>query len=97
MAIGGLRKLREQGLRVPDDVSVAGFDDVDAGRFCEVPLTTARFDIRQLGDTAVRQVIEYLEKDDDTAGRLASETVLEPTLVVRQSTGPVSRPGRSRR
>lgn len=89
MAVGGLRKLREQGLRVPQDVSVTGFDDVDWARFCEVPLTTARFPVRELGEMAVQKMLQCLESESDASGRSPScDIIVKPELVVRESTGP---------
>ncbi len=95
MAIGGLRKLREHGLRVPQDVSVTGFDDVDWARFCEVPLTTARFPTQRLGEMAVRELLEHIERGPESGGDgLLRATVLDPELVVRESTGPAPVSGR---
>lgn len=91
MAIGGLRMLRERGLRVPQDVSVTGFDDVEWARFCEVPLTTARFAIQQLGEIAVREIVDYLALAGHTADVVFCDISLSPTLVPRQST---AAPGR---
>ncbi|MGB9624337.1 MAG: LacI family DNA-binding transcriptional regulator [Phycisphaerae bacterium] len=89
MAIGGLRKLRERGLRVPEDVSVTGFDDVELARFCEVPLTTARFQTRRLGEMAVREMIASIERGPEPArGAGLRSIVLRPELIVRESTGP---------
>ncbi len=89
MAIGGLRKLRERGIRVPEDVSVTGFDDTEWAQFCEVPLTTARFPTRQLGEMAVREIVEHLTAGDRTQDEAFCDLALRPTLVTRQSTGPV--------
>ena len=88
MATGGLRKLRERGLRVPEDVSVTGFDDVDLARFCEVPLTTARFPMRQIGEMAVRELVDQLAQSDRLDGTPPLDVALRPELVRRQSTGP---------
>jgi DNA-binding LacI/PurR family transcriptional regulator len=88
MAIGGVRKLRERGVRVPEDVSVAGLDDVDLARFCEVPLTTARFPMRKIGELAVGELIARLESSREAAELPSpSRRVLPAELVVRRSTG----------
>jgi LacI family transcriptional regulator len=82
MAVGCLLALRETGLRVPQDVALAGFDDVPLARLVEPALTTARVDIADVGRRALGRLAESLE-----SGVLdgAAETV-RPTLVVRRST-----------
>lgn len=82
MAVGCLLALREAGLRVPQDVALAGFDDIPLARLVEPALTTARVDIADVGRRALIRLAESLE-----SGVLdgASETV-RPTLVVRRST-----------
>ena len=83
MAIGATRGAREHGLRVPDDLSVIGFDDIDLAAYLDPPLTTVRQPIREKGSTAVRLLIEAI------AGRSQPEHVsLETRLVVRNSAGP---------
>ncbi len=57
MAIGALRALRERGLRVPDDVAVAGFDDIEEGQFSAPPLTTIRPDKDAIARTAVARLV----------------------------------------
>jgi DNA-binding LacI/PurR family transcriptional regulator len=81
VAVGALRALREAGLRVPDDVSVAGFDDIALAPFVEPPLTTVRLPARALGVAAGRALVERL------AGRMPVDRHLLATeLVVRAST-----------
>lgn len=85
MAIGILRALHEHGLRVPDDVSVIGFDDVNLCRYTEPPLTTIRQDREVMGRSAVSLLINMIE------GTSVAAPVIVPTsLIVRASTGPVS-------
>ncbi|MGQ9650780.1 MAG: LacI family DNA-binding transcriptional regulator [Phycisphaerae bacterium] len=88
MAVGGLRMFRERGIRVPDDVSVTGFDDIELARYCEIPLTTAAFPIRQLGEMAIRELVSLLGRSDRGGEQPTVDVALRPTLVVRQSTGP---------
>lgn len=81
VAFGALRALREAGRRVPDDVSVVGFDDVPLARHFDPPLTTVRLPARGLGAAAGRALIDRL------AGRPVTNRTLLPTeLVVREST-----------
>ena len=60
MAMGALRALREAGRRVPEDVSVVGFDDIPEAAFSQPPLTTIRQDFAALGREAVRLVVGAL-------------------------------------
>jgi DNA-binding LacI/PurR family transcriptional regulator len=82
VAFGALRAIREAGRRVPDDVSIVGFDDVPLARHFDPPLTTVRLPARDLGAAAGRALIDRM------AGRPVSDRTLLPTeLVVRESTG----------
>ena len=91
MALGLVHGLALAGRRVPEDVSVVGFDDVaDAAHYLP-PLTTVRQDFQALGLHAVTTLLDLIE---DTAGpkqRAGSEIVLSPELVVRGSTAPPAR------
>jgi DNA-binding LacI/PurR family transcriptional regulator len=80
MAEGALRALRRAGRRVPDDVAVVGFDDMDFARYTEPPLTTVRQPITDIGRTVARQVLRLV------AGEAIERVVVLPTeLVVRES------------
>lgn len=81
-AIGAMLTLREAGLRVPEDVSVVGFDDIHDAAYQSPGLTTVRQPVHQMGSMAARLLLERLGGSSD-----APETVkVEPELVVRQST-----------
>jgi DNA-binding LacI/PurR family transcriptional regulator len=84
MALGVLRALHERGRRVPEDVSVIGFDDVPEAAYFPPPLTT----VRQHFETVGRRSLALLV--DRIAGRAAGrqDVVVEPELIVRQSTAP---------
>src|SRR6185503_5446725 len=88
MAIGAMRAAREQGLRIPDDLSVVGFDDIDLAAHVDPPLTTVHQPIRQKGADAVRLLLAEVEQRE--ANR-PEHLRLETRLIVRGSTGPVSR------
>jgi DNA-binding LacI/PurR family transcriptional regulator len=84
VAIGVIRALYEQGLRVPEDVSVTGFDDVVLAGYTTPPLTTVHQDHVLLGRGAVARLRGLIE------GTSAPLPLVAPTqLVIRQSTGPV--------
>jgi LacI family transcriptional regulator, repressor for deo operon, udp, cdd, tsx, nupC, and nupG len=78
-----LSVLWERGLRVPDDVAVAGFDDLDGARYAVPPLTTVAFDLRSYTTTA----LDLLSDRIDDPRRPARQIVFPHTLVVRASTG----------
>ncbi len=92
MAMGALSALRELGLRVPEDVAVAGFDDIPLARFLDPPLSSVHVDISALGErAALRLLAAVREKERHRRG----EETLPTTLVIRRSCGaaaPLSRP-----
>lgn len=83
-AIGAIRALEDAGLRVPDDVSVLGFDDIYAAAFHKPALTTIRQPLFEMGSRAARTLLKMLKGEAD----LNEPKVLtvEPTLIVRDST-----------
>lgn len=88
-AIGAIRALEEDGFRVPEDVSVMGFDDIYGAAFHNPALTTMRQPLFEMGRLAAKTVLQELAGERNGN----SETVLnvEPTLIVRQSTARVSK------
>lgn len=82
MALGVYEAVRQMGLRVPDDVSVVGFDDLPEVRWCSPPLTTVRQPLAEMGLLAARTVLRLAagEKLESPRVELATE------LVVRNST-----------
>lgn len=84
MALGAIREARSRGLRVPDDVSVVGYDDSPLIAFTDPPLTTVRQPVQAMAVAAVRALID--EINGHAAPR--SEYVFRPELVVRGSTAP---------
>ena len=90
-AIGAIRALRQAGLRVPEDVSVVGFDDIQSAAFQNPGLTTVRQPLRKMGEIAAQTVLRRIASPKTTSG--PKRIVVEPELVVRESTSPV--PARS--
>jgi LacI family transcriptional regulator len=84
MALGALLALTETGLRVPQDVSVVGFDDAPECSYYIPPLTTVRQDFDEVGRQAMRMLAQQI------AGEALDQRVLTlaPSLVVRSSTAP---------
>ncbi len=86
MAIGILRALTEQGLRVPEDVSLIGFDDIDFCQYTVPPLTTVRQDRVAMGRGAVERLVALIEEAEEV-----SPLVLPTQLIIRKSTAPVGK------
>jgi LacI family transcriptional regulator len=87
-AIGAIWAFREAGLRVPEDVSVVGFDDIPGAASANPSLTTVRQPLSRMGQIAAQTVIERIEQN----GSYVPEIAIEPEFVVRESSGPA--PGR---
>lgn len=87
-AIGAIRSLLEVGCRVPEDVSVLGFDDIYAAEFHNPALTTIRQPLFEMGSFAAQTLLEKLTKETD--GNDIETLTVEPELIVRQSTAKVS-------
>lgn len=86
-AIGAIRAIEETGLRVPDDVSVLGFDDIYAAAFHNPALTTIRQPLFEMGRLAAETLLEMLRDGfDPKAARILT---VEPDLIVRKSTAAV--------
>jgi LacI family transcriptional regulator len=84
LAIGVLQALTLMGrLRVPDDIALVGYDDIDFARSAVVPLTSIRQPTRAIGTTAIDLLIEAAE---DPANHEAEHVVFQPELVTRAST-----------
>jgi LacI family transcriptional regulator len=83
-AIGAIWAFQEAGLRVPDDVSVVGFDDIPSAAFNSPGLTTVRQPLQRMGQIAAKTVIDLIEG----RGVYVTEIAIDPEFVVRASTGP---------
>ena len=85
MALGVLRALKEQNLRVPQDVSVTGFDNIKLSEFCSPLLTTLHIPREIIGQL----IFDILAPDSAKPATNAREIVIHPDFLVRDSTGPV--------
>jgi GntR family transcriptional regulator of arabinose operon len=81
LAINLLRFCRQQGIRVPEDISIVGIDDSKYSSICEVPLTTVRHPHQVLGEAAAKMLIEQM----NSASLRQEDTIFVPDLVVRDS------------
>ncbi len=83
-AIGAMRAFQESGLRIPQDISVVGFDDIPVAVYYYPSLTTLRQPLVAMGELAARTLVERIEGKKDSPAEIA----VEGELVVRESTGP---------
>ena len=81
IAIGAMRALRERGLRIPEDVAVAGFDDIPTASFASPPLTTVHQDTKAAAMLLVESLLAIIH------GEQVPSHAIPPSLVVRRSTG----------
>lgn len=85
-ALGAIRALREAGKRIPEDVSVIGFDDIQSAAYQSPGLTTIRQPLREMGMTAAATLVRRIGADKKAD--YPHNIVVEPELIVRGSTAP---------
>jgi len=83
-AIGAIRALREAGRRIPEDVSVVGFDDIQSAAFQNPGLTTVRQPLRQMGVIAAETLLRRINASPNSP--YPKSITIEPELIVRAST-----------
>ena len=83
-AIGSIWAFHEAGLRIPEDISVVGFDDIPGAAYANPGLTTVRQPLVRMGQIAAQTVVDLIEG----RGEWVPEIAIEPEFVVRESTGP---------
>ena len=89
IAFGAIQALKEMGYRVPEDVSVIGFDDINLARFSSPPLTTVRQDTYQKGRIAAETLLAMMLNKDKASPK---QILLDTKLVIRNSTAPANHP-----
>jgi DNA-binding LacI/PurR family transcriptional regulator len=82
-AMAAIKVFQDAGLRVPEDVSVVGFDDIQAAGFTTPALTTVRQPLEKMGEIAASTILDRIEG----RGEYVAEIAIEPMFVARQSTG----------
>src|SRR6266516_4089291 len=85
-AIGSIWAIHEAGLRVPEDVSVVGFDDIPGAAYANPGLTTVRQPLVKMGQIAAQTVVDFIEG----RGEYVPASAIEPEFLIRQSTGPAA-------
>lgn len=83
IALGVLQEMTRNHIRVPEDISIVGYDDIEFAAAAAVPLTSVRQPRQQLGRTAARLLLDEAAADDS---HQHSQVIFEPELVVRNST-----------
>lgn len=86
VAMGVLRALHELGIRVPEEVSVIGFDDIPMAAYLSIPLTSVRVPKREMGARAAALLLELIEAHDRDEQLSPRHIVLEATLIERATT-----------
>ena len=84
-AIGSIWAIKEMGLRVPEDISVVGFDDIPGAAYANPGLTTVRQPLMRMGQIAAQTIVDQIEG----RAEYVPEIAIEPEFVVRASTGAV--------
>jgi LacI family transcriptional regulator len=93
-AIGAIRAIRDQGMRVPEDISVVGFDDIQSAAFQNPSITTIRQPLHEMGTIAARILLQRVRGESAVPQTLS----VLPELVIRESTCPPSeKPNRTKR
>lgn len=90
-AMGAIYALQEAGLRVPEDVSVVGFDDIYSARFNNPPLTTIRQPLFEMGKIAAQTVLKQLASKENPDEEIPQTLTVEPELIVRKSTAVINK------
>ncbi|WP_203321819.1 LacI family DNA-binding transcriptional regulator [Pseudoxanthomonas beigongshangi] len=91
MALGCLYALNEAGVNVPDEIALAGFDDIPLARFVHPPLTTMRVSIAELGGHAMTRLLDGIDAENSMSNEAQT---LVPDLIVRESSGGRTQDGR---
>jgi len=81
MAIAAMKVIKEKGLKIPDDISIAGFDDIEAASQIDPPLTTVRQPLYRMGEEAAKLLFHLLNSKEDKPQRM----LLDAELVIRES------------
>jgi len=84
-AIGALRAIASAGLRVPEDISVIGFDDIELSQFTQPSLTTVRLSRDEIG----RKTFDALYRNAEGLCDSGEQIAISTSLIVRESTAPV--------
>ena len=65
IALGAIKAMNEKGIKIPEDVSIVGFDDIPFSDMINPPMTTVRVDVERLGKVSINRLIEKIEEEDE--------------------------------
>ncbi len=82
VALGFLKNVTEKGIKVPDDVAIVGFDNIEVAKYASIPLTTVHQPVDLIGHQAVEIIQKRIDKKD-----IGNRTILKPELIIRDSSG----------
>jgi DNA-binding LacI/PurR family transcriptional regulator len=85
-AMGAIRALHEFGLRVPEDVSVLGFDDIESAGYQTRGLTTVQQPLKEMGKTAAQMILRRILRRNEEPDTTPAQILFKPRLVVRETT-----------
>lgn len=81
IAVRLMKFCRENGISIPDDLSVTGIDDSNYAKICDIPLTTVKHPHRRLGETAAKLLLDLMDRESASP----EDIIFEPELVIRDS------------
>lgn len=81
IAIGAIKAIKEYGLKVPKDISIIGFDNIEESKYLETPLTTMQMELVEMAELATNNIIDSIENDTN----FSKSYNVPSTLVVRKS------------
>lgn len=86
LAIGALKALLEEGIDIPKDIGMVGYDDIEISEYLYPALTTVRQPTYQIGATATTILLDWLEMNEEEIDHERQKVVLKPELIVRETT-----------
>ncbi len=86
LAMGAIKAARDRNLRVPEDISIAGFDNIDHASYCNPPLTTVKIPAYEMGDLATQLLMKNIENDNRNHTRYCLDT----EIIIRESCKPLN-------
>ncbi|MBC8061832.1 MAG: substrate-binding domain-containing protein, partial [Clostridiaceae bacterium] len=87
MAIGAMEAIQELGLRVPEDISIVGFDDIEVARYLKPALTTVRMALLEMASIAINTLITSIENDSN----FSANYIVPVDLIERESSKPMKK------
>ena len=83
LAIGAIKAIFEAGMRIPKDIAIIGYDDIEISEYFYPPLTTIKQPSYEIGETATRILLDKLESEKKTE---LEKVILKPELKIRETT-----------